>query len=243
MAEAMTFLGLVDLGLKARVFQKFQEDMGFTSLDRDSVFTKDDIALREIGERRGKVTEEFFNLWRHDDDFDWKRHHTPIARRGFSAFESVAGKTASVMLKAQPVLLNYTFTMWSLTKEKLNKVEEDYLFWMHDQPKLLLTFLAEEQFELNLTMNFGHVQKIDTVSDQYTKGLYYTATFPVIVESWILRSEVVKTITKGWLRIVDSTIFKGTDPRAEELLNEKVLDFYDRSVTDTGVGSENVTRV
>lgn len=242
MATRPTFLNLVDLGLKSLIFLKFQEDMGFTDVARDSVFTKKGIALREIGERRGKVTAEFFNLWREDEDMDWKRHHTPLARRGFSSFESVSGKTATIMLKAQPVLMNYSFTMWSLTKEKLNAVVEDYIFWMHRQPKLPLTFLTDQEFSLSLTMNFGKVRDEDTVEDQYNKGLYYTATFPIFVESWILDSEVVKTITKGYLKMTDVSLFAMDDARAEVLSDLKVMDFYDKSVSDGGVGTEQVVK-
>jgi hypothetical protein len=236
-----TFLNLVDLGLKALIFSKFQDDMGFTDINRDSVFTKTRIALREIGERRGKVTAEFFNLWRDDGQMDWARHHTPLARRGFSSFAATDSRTSTIMVKAQPVLLNYSFTMWSLAKDKLNAVEEAYFFWMHNQPKLNLTFLAEQEFDLNLTMNFGQVRDEDTVDSQYDKGLYYTATFPIFVESWILDSEIVKTITKGYIKITDSLRY--TDNRAEVLSDEKVMDFYSKDVTDDGVGTETLVKV
>ena len=204
-----SFLQAIDSGMRARLFAKFRDDLGITSLQNDTAFYPREVAMKKIAERRGQVAMEFLNVWRVQTNIDWARQRTGTARHGFYTHFTDEHKTDIARTYAVPVDLHYDFWVWSKDPEKLNLVTERYLFWQHRDPNLNLEY--NDAYPLELDLRFGDLGHESPVENMYDMGLYYVNRYPVRVEGWVFSDDTVKTVHKIVLTIyIEDTL--GGDP-------------------------------
>jgi hypothetical protein len=200
---ADSFITVCDNAIKAAVFNRWVDLLPISDPGKDIVFWPKDLALRKVAEKRESVMSEFISVWSPSPQRDLEREHTPTSVVGFTI--DLADGTTQV-LKAVPVSLNYDLTVWSLSKNDVNKVIEDYVWWKYRNPNLSLRLNGIYPLEMDL--HFGDIQDESVVIEEYSKGLYFRQTFPVRVDAWsfdIYSVELIEKVELKLLNGVDNT--------------------------------------
>lgn len=197
---------IYDNAVTSMVFNRWMDYLNISDATQDVVFWPKDLALRKIAEKRGKVEGEFISVWNASPQKSLERRHTPIATRGF-VITSDSGDSFTVT--ATPINLMYEVTVWSLRKNALNQVIENYVWWEFKNPNMYL--LVDEVISLDNDLYFGEIIDASPVSSEYSKGLYYVQTFPIKVNAWLLEKEYVELIESVKLKITDG-LSTETDP-------------------------------
>jgi hypothetical protein len=175
-------LYVLDVGLQAACFTKFGSILGLTSINAGVVHYPTEIAQREVAEKRGLAQLEFINIWRTSTAPNLNRQRTPAARRGLN-LGIVDSSGHVVNVKAQPVELEYEVTFWSLDKEKINLITEEYIFWQQTLPNLNL--LLDDTIPLKYYLKFGPLTDRSSIATKYELGQYHVFGCPVTVEGWV----------------------------------------------------------
>ena len=187
-----TFLKLIDIGLLTLCFTKFKNDLGISSVLKDTAIRPKEVALRTLAEKRGKSSLEFLSLWREATNFSWPRQRSPLAREGMLLQFSDTNNTDITRALAVPVDLQYNLWAWSVDLDKINTVTETYLFWQHTDPNLDLLFNGVHPVEFDLS--FGPVVDESPAEAIFEKGVYYGVRMPIQVEAWVMKLDSLKTI-------------------------------------------------
>jgi len=228
-----SFLKVIDEGIRALLFTKFGDIMGFSSITYDDiVIYPKDIAQRQIAERRETNVIEFANLWRETTSNDWTRQRTAVAREGIHlAYQDGDGpsgltdeKTSIIGAKAMPVTLEYSVWFWSQHLDRINQVSEEYLFWQQQDPNLSIYYNDLYPLEFDLT-KFGEVSDESDLPNMFEVGRVFVIHFPITVEGWIFQNLVEKTIKKIVITVYDENdlsdvrafLSEGTDAEKENL--------------------------
>lgn len=204
MANATSFLQVIDLGLRALLFEKFKDIMRLQEESRDCVLYPKGVAQRMVAERRGEGSVEFINLWRTSTSFSWARHRTPAARRGMCMEFADPNKKGITTVKAVPMDLEYTVWFWSRNLDLLQQVIESYMFWIHQDPKLYLQL--NEKYPLEFYLAFGTVSDESVVAEQYEMGEYFVISAPIKMDAWVFNTVDTKTILYIHVALFDSTV-------------------------------------
>jgi hypothetical protein len=209
---ADSWITICDNAIKSLVFNRWLDCLSITDLDKDTVFCPREQALRKISEKRGNSGDsEFISVWG-TPQLALEREHTPTAVRGFEV-DMQDGSFQTI--KAMPVSLSYEITVWSLSKNNLNKVFENYVWWKFRNPNLSLTLNGI--IPLDMDLHFGDAS--DALSSEYTQGLYYQRTFPLKLDAVLLDLETVELIKTVQLNIVS-----GFDTTASPTLVDVTLE-------------------
>jgi hypothetical protein len=208
-----SFIKPVDRALRARVYEKFKDLIGSSSMTEDSVEQPKEVALRKLAERRSKDVLESMSIWRIDSDPDLKREKRPLAVTGMDvSYTSNTGESKYFNIKAQPIKLFYEVTFYSLRHEVINQIIERYLWWRQDDPNMdmLLTFTDDlpdlSGVPLEMDLEFGKPRDESTVTAQFEQGLYFVITLPIAVESWVFAPSSLVDIRKIFLRTYDESL-------------------------------------
>lgn len=199
----MSFIKVIDLGVKALVFSKFQTIFGISDITRDIVFQPRDIALRKVAEKRAGDRVGFINFWRGDPKFAWDRQRTSAGVRGLHPAYTDSGQTDVVNIRAVPIDLDYSISFWSRELERLTNVEEEYLFWIHENPNLILNY--NDVYPVEFDLHFGSILESGTVEDQFEKGTYFVKTFDLKVDGWIFKLSEEKAVHTITVKVYDNT--------------------------------------
>ena len=222
-----SFLQIIDLGLRALLFTKFEDILNLDDINRGVVFYPKDIAFRKMSEKKGESITEFVNVWRTSTALDWERQRTPVARRGMSLSYTDVNKTSSIVAKAVPVKLEYSVNFWTKDREVLNEITEKYLFWLQDDPNLDLNYtVGENEYPVELDLHFGVLTDESNVEQMYEKGTHFCMGVPINIDGWIFTSSEIGTILKIKLCLRDKNDL--TDDEIDLI----VLDTVDPSVTE-----------
>lgn len=192
--QKTSFLQVMDLGLKTLVFNQFKPVMSLTDIETDIAFVPKGVAQRIIAEKRGEGTVEFINLYRTETKFSWDRHRTSVGRNGLYIEFALPNKSSVVNLKAVPTDLEYTIWFWSKDNEKVQRAIEEYMFWIHQEPRLKLRLA--ERYPLEIYMKFGSVSDESTVETEFDTGRYFVASVPISLEGWVFKILKEKTILR-----------------------------------------------
>jgi len=216
-----SFLTIIDLGVRAMVFEKFREVLGVDSFKDDSARWPKGVALRKLAERRGRTSLEFISVWRESCAPAWNRQRTSVARYGmFPKYVGSEEKAALVQGKAIPVDLTYSFWIWTKGLDKLYRITEDYLFWQHRHPNLDLEI--DEEYPISLQLGFGPVADESPIEELYDKGLYFVHKFPLKVEAWLVEGLSLKTIHTLVLKVYQDVDPGGIEEKEVLLFSEEV---------------------
>jgi len=203
-----SFTKIIDNSLKTLLFTKFATILGIDqsgtvvdNINKGIVQCPQEIALREIAEKRGETFLEFINFWRMGTSPSWSRQRTSTARRGFYVATTDDDKTETIHLKAMPVDLNYNVWFWSKDLDKVYQCIEKYIFWQQDNPNLILSY--DDTYSLELDLHFGEIVDESTIDEKYTSGMLFIYKLPIKVDAWIFEGINYSTIKKIALRCYD----------------------------------------
>lgn len=222
---ASSFLHTMDIGLRTLLYTKFGDILGIntqssfdeTNINKGVILIPKETALREISEKRGENFLEFINVWRVGTDFSWKRNSTYISRNGIDLPVTVGDNSSYTKVKAVPMDLNYEVCFWSKSLDKINLCIERYMFWIHNTPKLSITY--SDLYPLEFDIHFSPVNDDSTIYRKYTEGLIYLASVQIKIDGWAFNSE---TFNSGIISKIRITTYDKDD----------VEDFYEVCVED-----------
>jgi len=186
-----------DDGLKALLFSRFKTILGIDNLEQKYgiVQAPEEIALREMSERRQEHFLDFISFYRSSFSPSWSRQRTALARRGIWL-----SKTTHV--KAQPIDFNYNVWFWSKDVDKLYEAIEHYIFWQQEYSKISLIY--NDTYEITPDLHFGDIVDESTYADKYEKGIIFKFRMPIKIDGWILKSvEAADIIEKIRLTVYD----------------------------------------
>lgn len=184
--------------------------MGLTDLNNDSLFYPKEVAMRKMAEKRGRDVVEFFNVWRESFSFDWARQRTPVARNGmYMKFED-ATRNNILEAKAVPARLEYNVWFWTKDYDKMQQLNEEYIWWVQEFPNLSLNYNGI--YPMEMYMSFGEVVDESSTPVMYDQGLYFVMRAPISLEGWIVRDKdnygnllKVRTLKKIIISIYDDS--------------------------------------
>jgi len=214
--EMSSFLKVIDEAFRSAIYAKFQDDMGFSSIEsNDVIFYPKEVAQRIIAEKRGVATVEFANVWRAGTNIDWSRQRTPVARRGlYGSYidgEAVSSEISGTKIglfnaKAVPATLDYNIWFWSQDKDKLNSVTETYMFWKHVNPNLDVYY--NDIYPLEFDLHFGEIVDESDIPSMIEIGKVFVIRVPVRIEGWVFSTTTSRTIKKIIVTIYDEDDIK-----------------------------------
>lgn len=234
-----SFLKVIDEGLRALVWTRFRESLGFDSEDElgdNIVLYPKAVAYRKIAEKRNRNKMEFMNLWRNTTTFSWDRHRGPLARHGLNlAYTDTVGEsgettenTGMVTVKAVPVKLDYSLWFWSKEAEKINQAVEQYMFWIHETPLLQIQY--DDLYPIEIKLSFSEAHDESPLDDMFKRGTYFVCRVPIGVEGWILKEVEIKTIKTIIITMYDRDSIVST---SEFLLDpNEDLELYTETITE-----------
>ena len=78
-----SFLNTIDLGLRALLFDKYDDILSLENVNRGVIIYPKEVAFRMISEKKGSMISEFINFWRIKTAPSWSRtvSHRPIQAR------------------------------------------------------------------------------------------------------------------------------------------------------------------
>lgn len=204
-----SFLQAYDLALRSLLYEKFGSYLSIPDLGEGEdesirlgvLHVPRDIAQRVAAERRGKTFLEFINFWRTETRFSWERQRTPVARRGLWLNYSSGTKVATVHAKAVPVNLSYSAWFWSVDRDKVYDCINEYMFWLHNSPRISLTF--NDVYSLEPYLKFSEAVDESTVPSQFQKGAVHVFRMPIVVEGWLVDSDSFGVVHKIRLTFYD----------------------------------------
>ena len=211
-----SFLQTIDIGIRGLLYTKFHDILNLENINKGVILYPKEIALREMGEKRGQPEVEMINLWRIKVAPDWARMRTPAARRGIKVAHTNDTKVETITVKSIPVHLEYDVCFWTHYRERVNLVAERYLFWQQDNPNLSLNF--DDIYPLDFDLHFGELVDESTVSEKYNKGQIFVLRVPIIIDGWSFISTDVKTIHKIKLVLYDKDSL--TDGQISDIIIE-----------------------
>ena len=225
-----SFLTTLDFAVKTRLFYKIKNHLGITDLNTDCVVWPKEYALRKMSEKRGADSVEFFNLWRTSVVKSMGRERTSVATTGLNLGRPDGSGIYN--LRLIPVDTFYSMWVWSESKNVINVLEEQFLFWVYKNPKLNLKI---DDFPVSFAVH--PIQTSYEVMDPYNKGLVYVLQCDFQVDAWVLDpdsnfNENVPRITRIQLDVAESDI-----PLFVDVWEGKAA-----SIHDSGLGEDVVTR-
>lgn len=196
-----SFIKYIDLGLRILVWTKFKDILGITDMNMDSVLNPKTIALRTMAEKRANDQMEFISMWRNAPAFDWSRQRSTLARTGLYPYLKTGEQ---VQVKAVPVTIDYEVRFWTHDLEKLNKIQELYAFWQHENPNLDIMF--NNVWMLELDLHFSAPTDESTTDFTFDRGNYFVVNCPIKVDAWIFQVEEIYPITSIVVKYYDNLI-------------------------------------
>jgi hypothetical protein len=198
-------LGLIDLGLKSLLLNKFASVMGIEAKDENIVLYPKEIALREVAEKRGANSVGFISFYPSGIGVDSERKRTPVATRGIPTIYTSNAQSRMNVVKAVPVKLAFEIVFWSLSLDKLLAIAEEYLFWQYNSPTLDMSFN-------NVPLNFqiiGFNDLIDesTLREKYSKGTIFVYSTQIMIDGWLPRFELDWTVKTIYTTVYDNNAF------------------------------------
>ena len=215
---------IIDNAVKLMVFNRFSPILGIYDSNKDLVLApaENNVAQRMIAEKRGTgSTVEFISVWNKPVNFDWARQNEPLGRKGL-LLNYTAGSGGSnsqiVTIRAVPVLMPYTISIWSLYLDKLKLVVESYSKWLYDHPNLKLYYSG--LYEMDMYLKFG--QPVDgTNYNIYEFGKYFRYDLPLTIDGWVLTNILTPTI---YTIVLDIFLRQGNAPHYNDVfIDEYVL--------------------
>ena len=201
-------------GVMVEIADYFGAVMPAAEINKDILFTPDDLALRMRGEKTepGKrknlddKTEpadeyklDFLNVWLQNMTFSWKRQHTPIARQGLATryLETTPGDKKNIeMFRAVPVDMLFSMTYWTKYKDNMDKIIEAFMFWTQEDPNINLFYDDNKPLELDVIIDTSVTQDDQKIANMFKDGKYWKHTFNFTVESWMFKGVAIKTLKK-----------------------------------------------
>ena len=224
---------IVDNAVKLMTFNRFSPILGIYDSNKDLILTPSTIAQRQIAEKRGTgSTVEFISIWSEPVKFDWQRQNEPIGRKGLTmTYTAGSGGSNSqiITIKAVPVEMKYTISIWSLYLDRIKLVVESYSKWLYDHPNLKIYYSGLYEMDMYL--------KFDQVSDKtdygiYEKGKYFRYDLPLTVDGWVLTNILYPTILKI---VLDVYLRQGTAPHYTDIfLDEYIITSAGETITGPG---------
>jgi len=214
---ADTFLKIIDLGLQATVYAKFQTTMGITSLTNDTALWPKALALRKIAEKRGAVTMEFISLWRTLTMPDPHRTRTAAAVDGIPLAYTDNTKVTITNTQAVAVNLDYSLWFWSKDKDKLNAIAQECLFWKYNNPVVAINYNGK--YPLEFFLHLGEIVDESPLEGAYDRGTYFVIRVPLTLEGWLLQDILIPTVKKIVISIYDEELATDT------LVSQETINF------------------
>jgi hypothetical protein len=193
--------------LKTLLFSKFATLLGVDesgsavdNINKGIVQCPQEIAMRELAEKRGETFLSFMNFWRTGISFSWDRQRTSVARRGFYVTID-DDKLETTQVKAVPVDIQYDVWLWSKDLDKIYQCIEKYMFWQQDNPNMSITY--DSLYTLGLDLHFDEVVDESTVEEKYESGIMFVYRFPIKIDAWIFEDSNVAAINRIVLNLYD----------------------------------------
>jgi len=204
MAALTSTLQLIDTGLRALLFSKFQTYLKLSDINEGVIFYPKNVAWKEISQIRGQQNYEFISYWRTGLDFDWSKQRTAAAKRGIKLAYKTTEKEDVIIAKAVPVRITYDIHFWSKYRERIMNCIETWLFWQQTNPNLSGTFDGDYTWNFDLHMTLGGVVDESEIEDRDARGWKNIFRAPITIDGWVFAKEEVKTVKTIIVTFYDS---------------------------------------
>lgn len=184
-----SWIGGWDLAMKRVCYDKVASILGFTDITKDVTFYPDEIAQREIAQRRGANTLEFLNLWRTPPNRNSSQQNAPLGMRGmgFSVVDT-EDLTKTARVTAVNVVMPYTLRVWSKSLEKINKVAEEWLLWPYRNPTFdIYATILGKVVPLRGNLHPGALSDASQVIEKFADGRYYSISLALELQAAVFR--------------------------------------------------------
>jgi len=198
-------------GVMIHITDRFGAVLPSAQINRDILFTPDDLALRDRAEALGrtytkdinaylqpsdKTTLNFLSVWLNDVAFSWERQRTNVARTGIATKyhdTTIGGHENIEMHVAVPIDLKYSMTYWTRYRESMDMMIQEFMFWTHENPNIEMFYDRDKSLAFQIKID-SRVEHDDMkITAMYREGKYWKHTFGFTVEAWIIKGVVYYT--------------------------------------------------
>ena len=188
-------IGIMSLGLRNLVYSRFGSILGASSLNTGCIYFPKEVAQREYAEKTDKNVVNFSSLWMENIQFSWERQRSSVGRHGMGLSVVDRNSTLSTTARAVPADMSFELTFWTTDLDTMNKLIEEFLFWVHESPTL---FINLGGFPIEPYLKFKDISDSSTIKNMYNVGKYFVYSQKIQMEGWIPKFDtdwVIKEIT------------------------------------------------
>src|ERR1035437_6167717 len=127
-------LGLLDMGVRLAIFNKFSTYFNSRTMDSSVLFYPNEVAQREHSDKQGASVVDFISTFRTVTQFSWGRQRSTVSSIGVPVSYTDSNMASQIFVKAIPLDLTYEIVFWHHDLEVMNRMLEDYFFWVHNNP-------------------------------------------------------------------------------------------------------------
>lgn len=193
----MADIKTISEGLAIKIQEVFGPLLEEAMINKDIIFCPTDIAQRiraeqtagtnkPATENKEKYKFEFLSFWLQEANLSWERNRTPLARHGLNIGTTTNGIVKYRMVKAVPIDLVYTLTLWTLKKERADAFIKEYCFLQFDNPQIQFFWEGDKPLEMDFFVR-PNVRMADSVGKMFVEGKYYRPEVTFLVEGWLLK--------------------------------------------------------
>ncbi len=190
-------LQIIDKALRTALYDRFGEWLDLPEVAdggmRAVLNYPPQTAQREYTEKIGANEKySFINYWRTSTQLDMNRIRYPLGAKGLDiawVWEESAGgdgETYITNYKAQPVINNYDITFWSLSKETINRITEEFIFWHVSHPKI--DVVLDDRLPLSVVVKLGVISDDSIIDEKFNKNQIFKVRMGVTIESWAFKA-------------------------------------------------------
>ena len=180
-------------GVAVKIQQVFGPILDTAVINTDILYAPDEVAMRSRADAtagsnrpekqdKTKYQLEFISFWLDTAEFSWDRNRTPLARQGLN----VGTSTAPRYVKAAPIDLDFTISLWTLQKSRADEFIKEYCFLQLNNPKLDITWMGTIPLPYQFFIR-PMIRQDDTVRKMYVEGKYWKPQISFHVEGWLLK--------------------------------------------------------
>jgi hypothetical protein len=152
----------------------------------NTLYSPPDWAFKESAKRNnGQVQLPLISLWRLGYAIDWDMYNAPLHRRGIPVWQDrTPGNITSA--RGLPMLVSYQLDVWAQTRQILDILVREVLFYTADKPEISVTFQqVEETQSFAFRIEEGPIDNSDITSFE-SVGYVYRNTFTIIFPNAML---------------------------------------------------------
>jgi hypothetical protein len=124
------------------------------------------------------------------------------------------------MVKAVPVDIEYSITLWTLHRQKVEDFIKEYCFLQHSNPNIEFFWEGDKKFEVDFFIRPA-IKTEDSVAKMYVEGKYWKPQITFNVEAWLIKDIPISFAKKINLDIYSSNSLTEQDNNVR-VLHEQI---------------------